>query len=162
MSINKPSQSDKACKIKCMVKKLKCVCQNCGNIDYIDLNLRIGATCKVQPSIMYCCTCSKCGTDNIQSNLITKHEQSILDTLSSKGYRAEIDTYTRDIKGSFDVATVNATKSTMPLGWVYEYDISRALYNITTYGDLQATATMYTELRKWIENNFPTNEYVDI
>jgi hypothetical protein len=100
--------------------------------------------------------------ESLQSNLVTKHEQTILDILSSKGYNAEIDTYTRDIKGSFDFSIVDRTKSTMPSGWIYEYDITRALYNITTYGDIQASPTMYTELHKWIKNNFPVNEYVDI
>ena len=162
MANNNTSLKDKPYKIKCMVKKLKSKCTYCGNVDYIDLNLRFSSSCEMQPNIVYRCACSKCGMETLQSNLVTQHEQSILDALLAKGYHAEIDLFTRSIKGPFDFSVVNVTKKSMPYGWEYVYDVSNAVSDIRTAGNINPTPTMYTELKEWIEEYFPTNEYIEL
>ena len=155
MSNNNTSLKDKPYKIKCMVKKLKSKCTYCGNVDYIDLNLRFSSSSKQAASTYL-------GMETLQSNLVTQYEQSILDALLAKGYHAEIDLFTRAIKGPFDFSVVNVTKKSMPYGWEYSYDVSRAVSDIRTAGNINPTPTMYTELKEWIEEYFPTNEYIEL
>lgn len=160
MNDAKLSPTDKTCKTKCIVKKLIYKCKHCGDVSYIDINMRISADCEVDPNIVYQCTCKNCNRISLESNLLNTKEELIISTLKDKGYNPKIHQFTRNITGLFDYNLVKQTMEYMPYGWEYIYNQNSGLYEIQS--TLNPTNKMYLELIVWIKQYFEDNEFTEV